>query len=121
MKKLISILFIIIILTVFCSSVVLADPVKAMGGGITNPASGGVLNKVAGQVLKLVQVIGIGVAVIMIVIIAIKFMMAAPAEKADVKKQLVGYTIGVIIIVAVVGLLQIFASMGAQVSNMAML
>jgi len=119
MKRLISILFIIIILITFCSTVVLADqdPVTAFGGPPT--ADNGFFTTVAGKVLNIVQIIGAIAATIMIVVIAIKFMTAAPAEKADVKKQLIGYIIGVVILVAMIGLIQMVAAFGTQVSTTA--
>ncbi|MCL2859497.1 MAG: hypothetical protein FWF46_02770 [Oscillospiraceae bacterium] len=119
MKKLISILMIIIILITFCSSVVFADtdPITAMGGAPT--ADNGFFTTVAGKVLNIVQIIGAVAATIMIVMIAIKFMTASPTEKADVKKQLIGYVIGVVILVAMIGLIQMVAAFGGQVSSTA--
>lgn len=119
MKKLISILFIIIIIVALCSTIVFADtdPVTAMSNPTTDPGS--FFTTVAGKVLNVVQIIGAIAATIMIVIIAIKFMTAAPAEKADVKKQLIGYVIGVIILVAMIGLIQMVAAFGGQISSTA--
>lgn len=64
-------------------------------------------NNIAGAVISIAKVICAGVAIIMITVIAMKYMMAAPSEKADIKKHAVVYVVGAIIMFAASAILQI--------------
>ncbi|MCR5187050.1 MAG: pilin [Clostridia bacterium] len=66
------------------------------------------------SVLTIAQVIGVGVAVIMLIVLAIKYISAAPSDKAEIKKHMVVYVVGSILLFAASGFLEIikrFASM----------
>ncbi len=64
-------------------------------------------NNIAGAVISVAKVICAGVAIIMITVIAMKYMLAAPSEKADIKKHAVVYIVGAIIMFAATAILQI--------------
>ena len=67
---------------------------------------------VAGSVLGIAQAIGTSVAVIMLVVIAIKYITASAEGKAEIKKYAVGYIIGAVLLfagVAILGIIQQFA------------
>lgn len=65
------------------------------------------VNNIAGAIISIAQVICAGVAIIMITVIAMKYMMAAPSEKADIKKHAVVYVVGAVIMFAATAILQI--------------
>lgn len=71
------------------------------GGAVTS------VNNMAGSVISIAKVICAGVAIIMITVIAMKYMLAAPSEKADIKKHAVVYVVGAIIMFAATAILQI--------------
>ena len=58
-------------------------------------------------ILVVTQVIGVGVAVIMLVVLAIKYISAAPSDKAEIKKHMVVYVVGAILLFAAAGILEI--------------
>ena len=60
-----------------------------------------------GSALVIVQVVGSGVAIIMLVVIAIKYITSAPSDKASIKKQAVVYVIGAIVLFATSAILGI--------------
>lgn len=62
---------------------------------------------IAGSVISIAKVICAGIAIIMITVIAMKYMMAAPSEKADIKKHAVVYVVGAVIMFAATAILQI--------------
>lgn len=72
--------------------------------------SKGKVTDVVGAILKTARVIATGVALIMIVVLAMKYMMAAPGEKAEIKKHAVVYIVGAIVLFASSGLLGIIQS-----------
>lgn len=69
------------------------------GNGGTNTTKGvSILEKVIGPILSVVRIIAVGVSIIMITYLGIKYMAAAPTEKASIKNQLVTFTIGAIVV-----------------------
>ena len=65
------------------------------------------LNNIVGGLLTMVQVVGSGVAVIMLIVLAIKYISAAPSDKAEIKKHAVVYVVGAIVMFAATAILQI--------------
>ena len=67
--------------------------------------------------LGVIQVVAVAVAVIMLVVLAIKYMTAAPGEKADVKKSLVVYVIGALVLFAGAGILNLIQTIADDVND----
>ena len=88
---------------------------------ITDNASDGTgaassINNIIGSVITIVQVIGVGVAIIMLIVLAIKYISAAPGDKADIKKHAVVYVVGAIVLFAASGLLGIIKNFASAVT-----
>lgn len=67
---------------------------------------------VTGAILSVVKYVATGIALIMIVIIAAKYMLASAGDRADIKKHAVAYVTGAMILfgsAAIVNLIQNFA------------
>lgn len=62
---------------------------------------------IAGATINVVQIVGMGIAIIMLIAMAIKWISASPTGKAELAKSIRIYVLGVIIIFAAVGLLQL--------------
>lgn len=75
------------------------------------------IKSVAGIILGIIQVIAVAVAVIMLVVLAVKYMAAAPGEKADVKKSLTVYIVGALILFAGAGLLNIIQTVANDINS----
>ena len=73
------------------------------------------INRIIGSVLTIVQVIGCGVAVIMLIVLAIKYISAAPGDKADIKKHAVVYVVGAVVLFAASGILQIVKNFAGNI------
>lgn len=74
---------------------------------------------IVGSILSITKVIAVGVALIMLVVLAIKYMSAAPGDKADIKKHAVVYVTGAVVLFGSAGILSIiekFASTNIKVS-----
>lgn len=65
------------------------------------------VNNVVSAVITIARIIGVTVAIVMILAVAMKYMTAAPGEKADIKKSAVVYIVGAIVLFAVTGILGI--------------
>lgn len=72
---------------------------------------------IAGEILAVVQVIGAAVAVIMLIILAIKYISAAPNDKAEIKKHAVVYIVGAVVLFAASGILGIIRGFAEQINE----
>ena len=116
-KKLcISLLMILLIVCIFSSlsSVYATGALEKFNGKIPESASGatsGVTN-ITSTILTLVRYAGSGIAMIMLTFIFIKYMLSAASERAELKKNLIPFTIGAIVLFAasnIVGLMKTVA------------
>lgn len=65
--------------------------------------------KVMGTGISVIRIVGTGIAIIMLTYVAIKYMSAAPNEKAEFKKSATAYIVGAIILFAATNLLKIIS------------
>lgn len=114
MKKTIMLVSIIFILCLFLGTI----KVNASVDGIINSMNGtsdmtqvnG--NKISGtinNVIGLIQVAGTGISVIVVTMLGIKYILASPFEKADVKKQIAPILIGCVLLFGAVNLVAVIA------------
>lgn len=75
------------------------------------------IQKVIGAVLSAVRIIATGIALIMITYLGIKYMSAAPNEKANIKNQLITFTIGAIVVFGTTKLLDIVKNFAVNSTN----
>ena len=118
MKKILAVL-VIALLLVSVSSVAFAsstifDPTDIQA---SDSDAAGVIQDLSGTILGIVQVVGVAVAVIMLVVLAIKYISAAPSEKADIKKSAFIYIIGALLLFGGVALLNIIRDAGADIED----
>lgn len=74
------------------------------------------LNRIIGSAITVVQVVGVGVAIIMLIVLAIKYISAAPGDKADIKKHAVVYVVGAVVLFAASGILGIVKNFAGNVT-----
>lgn len=80
---------------------------ESVGGlELNNEANQTVVNA-GGNILGMAQIVGVGVATIMLVVLAIKYIVSSPSDKAEIKKHAVVYVVGAILIYAASGILAI--------------
>ena len=65
---------------------------------------------VAGIILGVVKVIAVAVAVIMLIVLAIKYISSAPNDKAEIKKHAVIYVVGAVLLFGAAGILGLIQS-----------
>ena len=81
------------------------DTIKDGAKDTTGTASAA--QRILQAILTITQVIGVGVAVIMLIVLAIKYISAAPSDKAEIKKHMVVYVVGAVVLFAASGILEI--------------
>ena len=75
------------------------------------------INAIIQALLTIAQVVGVGVAVIMLIVLAIKYISAAPGDKADIKKHAVPYIVGAVCLFAGAGILQIIETFANNLND----
>lgn len=68
---------------------------------VPTPSGGSGVDKVysiSGVILGIVQAVGMSIAVIILVWLGVKYIMASPDGKAEIKKQAFGYILGAVLL-----------------------
>lgn len=73
------------------------------------------VKKVVGAALSIIRIVGTGVAIIILAFFGMKYMMAAPGERADFKKGAVQYVVGAIIVFGASNILAVLVSVVGNV------
>ena len=72
-----------------------------------NSTASSKVTKVMNSIIAIVRIVGMCVAVTLLLVVAMKYMSAAPGEKADIKKASIAYVVGALVLFGAVGLLGI--------------
>lgn len=117
--KVISTLLLAIMLVASIAGTVLAvDPntvLNELNGNGNVPIND--LTKVGNNIVTIIQVVGIVIAVIVLLVIGIKYMMGSASEKAEYKKTMIPYIVGAVLIFAGTSLVRVIYSLSTSVST----
>lgn len=104
-KKIVKILSIVLMVTMIamCLSNSVFATTDIPSGTSSNTANS--FKNILNVILGITQVIGVAVAVIMLIVLAIKYISAAPGDKAEIKKHAVVYIVGAVVLFAASGIL----------------
>lgn len=104
MKKLKVVAFILLIasvvLSISCMPVMAVDydPITNPGGFKPGGSIDGTLSEKIGTLLGVIQIIGIAVAVIVLMVLGLKYMLGSVEEKAVNKKAMIPYLVGALMV-----------------------
>lgn len=110
MKKIVSVLLTLAMLATM-ASVAFANPVSI--GAVTLEHGGTAVSKILGAI----QWIGYAFAIGMLIYIGIKYTMSAANEKADLKRGLINFVIGAVIIAGAATICGWLAEFGKELGN----
>lgn len=65
-----------------------------------NPSNVSAITDLGGKIIGVVRTVGVLVAVVILLILGIKYMMGSAEEKADYKKSMIPYIVGAILVFA---------------------
>lgn len=91
------------------------DPKSFSGDGSGNTAK--TFTSILNTILGITQIIGVAVAVIMLIVLAIKYISAAPGDKAEIKKHAVVYIVGAVVLFGASGILGIIKGFTNETVN----
>lgn len=118
MKKIISLLITFIII-IGCFTVVyggeMTQLISTMSGVSTMASPTSKVGNVINNVIGLIQMVGSGIALVVITILGIKYLLASPGEKADVKKAIMPILIGCILLFGAVNLVALISDFASVV------
>lgn len=60
-----------------------------------------------GSIIRVLQIIFVGLGIIMLIVLGVKFMVGSIEQKAEIKKHLVHYTVGAILLFSAAGIVEI--------------
>ena len=114
MKKTVKIISIILLVTMLLATVastVYADPGTTLDkingqGGVDDTQ----LVTIGNKIVNIIQVVGIVVAVVILLVIGIKYMIGSASEKAEYKKTMIPYIVGAILIFAGTSIVKVIYS-----------
>lgn len=117
--KIISTLLLVVMLVTSIAGTVFADSTtdvldKLKGDGKVETSS---LTTVGNNVVTIINVVGIVIAVIILLIIGIKYMIGSASEKAEYKKTMIPYIVGAVLIFAGTSLVRVIYSLSNSVSG----
>ena len=117
--KIISTLLLVVMLVTSIAGTVFADSTtdvldKLKGDGKVETSS---LTTVGNNVVTIINVVGIVIAVIILLIIGIKYMIGSASEKAEYKKTMIPYIVGAVLIFAGTSLVRVIYSLSTSVST----
>lgn len=114
-KKLLIILIMFLIISIIIPSYIFASDsdidtvISGMSSVATMDKGGGNLQKVFNAFIKIIQVAGTGVSLIVVTILGIKYMLAGTQEKADIKKSAIPIIIGCVLLFTAVNIVSIIS------------
>ena len=118
--RIISIALIVVFALMMLSQVTLAaaqsiDKMDATSFTRTdNSGASSAVTNIIGSIINIAQIIGMGVAIIMLIVLAIQYIAAAPEGKAEIKKNATIYIVGAIVLFAAAAILQIIKNFAIQ-------
>lgn len=74
-------------------------PKDFTGGNIDGSSTSGIIN-LGNQIVSVVRTVGVLVAVVILLVLGIKYMVGSAEEKADYKKSMIPYLVGAVLIFA---------------------
>ena len=119
-RNLLWLVIILILLTIWFSNLItLAVELKGNFNADVDDMQGAVTatQEIIGTILDVVRIIGMGIALIMLTYVGIKFMLASPSERANIKQYSMNFIIGAFILICGVGLLTIVKEFALTIGN----
>ena len=116
-KKTGAILIVALMLIFAFNTYVMAMKPEEIAGGLTGTptdASGSVTT-IGNQIIGIITTIGVVVAVVVLLVLGIKYMMGSASEKAEYKKTMIPYLVGAILIFGASAITKVVVSLGSNI------
>ncbi len=119
-KKMLIMLLVFMVVSSICATAFAGNPALSLKDSLAGASGDGSVNysftSIMAAIITVARVIAVGVAIVMILVLAMKYMMAAPGDKAEIKKSAVIYVVGAVVLFAVGGILTIIQKFASNIS-----
>ena len=119
--KIISTILLAVMLIATIAGTVYAKPdIITVINGVENGGqnvNGTAIQNIGGNVVTIVQVVGIVIAIVILLVIGIKYMIGSAEEKAEYKKTMIPYIVGAVLIFAGTSIVRVIYSMTSQIKS----
>lgn len=85
------------------------------GTGLTNVK--GFVNNTSATIISTMRIVCVSIAIVILLVISMKYMMSAPGDRADIKKHAVHYVISAVILFGVTGILTIISEFSKAIGS----
>ena len=118
-KKVLSLVTIILLVVMILmpTFVMASDPLENPDAYKPSGTTGTKVAQKAGNILNVITVIGIVVGVITLIVIGIKYMVGTVQEKAEYKKTMFSYIIGLVLLISVCSFVQIIYNLTTDITS----
>lgn len=117
MKKLIVFCFTLLVMIFYCYNFVEATVgIGAVDEFTGNPDGAGLPQSIVGMILSAIRIVAAGSAAIAITVMGIRYMAAAPTERAEIKDQMIRFTLGVILVVGATEVVQALKDVAGRIT-----
>ena len=82
-----------------------------------NTISTGKIVNIGNSIIAVVRIVGVVVAVVILLVLGIKYMMGSAEEKADYKKSMIPYIVGAVLIFASTAIVGVVYDMANALNN----
>lgn len=118
-KKLICIALLILFLSCMLVSNVNAEqgfakPSDFDNTGVNDENVNNLVNNTAVTIISIARIVGVTIAIVMLLVVAMKYMTSSAGDRADIKKHAVAYVVGAIVLFGAVGILGIIDKFAQQ-------
>ena len=118
--KLVSILLLTVMIVMTLTTMVRANGIDAanIAEGLTGTTTGNAqagVTKIGNQLIGIITTVGVVVAVIVLLILGIKYMMGSASEKAEYKKTMIPYLVGAILIFGASAITKVVVSLATGI------
>lgn len=90
-----------------CVDASTAETIKGTFGGASDSPGTGAAKQILSAVLSVVRNVGAAVAVVTLMVIGAKYIVASAGDRADIKKYAINYVIGAVILLGASGILTV--------------
>ena len=99
--KILSIVLLAVMMVAFMATMVNAAPDTVISG-LQSPDYGneGEITKLGQKIVGIIQIVGVVIAVVVILVIGIKYLIGSAEEKAEYKKTMIPYLVGAVLVFA---------------------
>lgn len=124
MKKSIKAIMILLVMTVMFLTVCVVPSFADINAGDiagqltgTETAASGSVVTLGNQIIGIITTVGVVVAVVVLLVLGIKYMMGSAQEKAEYKKTMIPYLVGAILIFGASAITKVVVSIGTNIKT----